>query len=249
MPTTLIEFIDDTTFERYVLDRATPLLPRSPGTSVIELGELNSAGISIGLPPATVRVGMTDSAGSAGDQLSADDIRPLLFGAAWKVLDQLIELALEQAGVPHDRRRDYSVTFKAAEAANGRVAPVPPFASRPDLWLRVITTYASTGVLRNSLTHRRLIVDPATGDINGVARPGEPAPAALTVAQQLAFCQVAVGAAQAAMDGKAANPPGRTAQLDTGPADLAPRTASIRRLASARPGTRGHRPAGARTVR
>jgi hypothetical protein len=45
-------------------------------------------------------------------------------------------------------------------------------------------------------------VDPATGDINGVPRPGKPAPAALTVAQQLAFCQVAVGAAQAVIDGR-----------------------------------------------
>lgn len=34
MPANLTEFIDDTAFERYVLDRATPLLPRSPGTSV-----------------------------------------------------------------------------------------------------------------------------------------------------------------------------------------------------------------------
>ena len=39
MPTSLTEFEDDTAFERYVLDRATPLLPRSQGTSVIELGE------------------------------------------------------------------------------------------------------------------------------------------------------------------------------------------------------------------
>ena len=201
MPTSLTEFDEDTAFERYVLDRATPLLPRSQGTSVIELGEFNSVGVAIGGQPASVHVGLTDSAGSAGDQLSADDIRPLLFGAAWKVLDQLIELALEQAGVHHDRRWDYSVKFKVTEAANGSVTPGPPFVGRPDLWLRVITTYASTDVLRNSLTHRRLIVDPATGDINGVPRPGEPAPIALTVAEQSAFCQVAVGAAQAVIDG------------------------------------------------
>ena len=202
MPTSLTEFDEDTAFERYVLDRATPLLPRSQGTSVIELGEFNSAGVSIGVQPPTVHVRSTDSTGSAGDQLTADDIRPLFFGAAWKVLDQLIELAMEQAGVPHDRRWDYSITFKVREAASGRVTPVPPFDVRPDLWLRTIMTYASTPVLRNSLTHRRLIVDPATGDINGAPRPGEPAPTALTVAEQSAFCQVAVGAAQAVIDGK-----------------------------------------------
>lgn len=202
MPTSLTEFEDDTAFERYVLDRATPLLPRSQGTSVIELGEFNSTGVSVGVQPAMVHVGLTDSGGSAGDQLSADDIRPLIFGAAWKVLDQLIELALEQAGVPHDRNSEYRIKFKVDKAASRSVTPVPPFDDRPDLWSPVIMTYASTQVLRNSLTHRRLIVDPATGDINGVPRPGEPAPTALTVAQQSAFCRVAMGAAQAVIDGQ-----------------------------------------------
>jgi hypothetical protein len=202
MPTTLIEFEDSTAFERYVLDRAAPLLPRPEGTSVIELGEFDSAGVAIGVQPAIVRVGSSDSAGSASNQLSADDIRPLFFGAAWKVLDQLIELALEQAGVAHDRRSDYTITLKVREAANGTVVPVPPFASRPDLWLRVVMIYASTEVLRNSLVHRQLIVDQATGDIAGVPRPGQPAPAALTASEQWAFCKVAVGAAEAAITGQ-----------------------------------------------
>jgi hypothetical protein len=48
VPASLTEFDDDTAFERYVLDRATPLMPRPQGTSVIELGEFNSAGVSIG---------------------------------------------------------------------------------------------------------------------------------------------------------------------------------------------------------
>ncbi len=197
MPSSLTELEDDTAFERYVLDRATPLLPRSQGTSVIELGESNSTGVAVGVQPAMVHVGMTDSGGSAGDQLSAEDIRPLFFGAAWKVLDQLIEFALEQAGVSHDRKWDYSIKFKVGETASGSVTPVPPFDLRPDLWSRTIMTYASTDVLRHSLTHRRLIVDAATGDINGVPRLGEPAPTALTAAEQSAFCQVAVGAAEA----------------------------------------------------
>lgn len=201
MPVSLTEFDEDTTFERYVLDRGTPLLPRPQGTSIVELGEFNSTSASIGAPSAMVHVGLTDSGGSAGNQASADDIRPLLFGAAWKVLDQLIELALEQASVPHDRRSDYTIKLKADRAASGSVAPVPPFDLSPDLWSRVMMTYASTHVLRDSLTHRRLIVDPATGGINGVPRPGEPAPTALTIAEQSAFCRVAVGAAQAVIDG------------------------------------------------
>ena len=202
MSASLTGFDDDTAFERYVLDRATPLLPRPQGTSVIELGEFNSTGVSIMAQPAMVHVGLTDSGGSADNQVSADDIRPLLFGAAWKVLDQLIELALEQASVAHDRQpSDYTIKLKANKAANGSVAPVPPFDLSPDLWSRVMRIYASTRVLRDSLTHRRLIVDPVTGDINGVPRPGEPAPTALTIAEQSAFCRVAAGVAQAVLDG------------------------------------------------
>jgi hypothetical protein len=203
VPASPTEFDDNTAFERYVLDRVTPLMPRPQGTSVIELGEFNSTGVSIGAQPAMVHVGLTDSGGSADNQVSADDIRPLLFGSAWKVLDQLIELALEQAGVPYDRRRrsEYTITCKVGQAASGSVTPVAPFGPSPDLWSRVMGIYASTRVLRDSLVHRRLIVDPVTGDINGVPRPGEPAPAALTVAEQSAFCRVAAGAAQAVIDG------------------------------------------------
>lgn len=202
MPTTRTEFEDSTAFERYVLDRAAPLLPRPEGTSVIELGEFDPAGVAIGVQSAIVRVGLSDWAGSVGSQLSADDIRPLFFGAAWKVLDQLIEFALERAGVPHHRRSDYTIKLKAGEAARGSVIPVPPFAARPDLWLRVVMTYASTEVLRNTLVHRQLIVDQATGGITGVPRPGEPAPAALTAGEQWAFCKVAAGAAEAVINGQ-----------------------------------------------
>lgn len=60
MPTTVTELAEDTAFERYILDRATPLLPSPQGTSVIELGEANSVGVSVGVQPATVRVGVSD---------------------------------------------------------------------------------------------------------------------------------------------------------------------------------------------
>lgn len=63
-------------------------------------------------------------------------------------------------------------------------------------------TYASTEVLRNSLVHRQLIVDRATGDITGVARPSEPAPTPLMASEQEAFCKVAIGAAEAVITGR-----------------------------------------------
>jgi hypothetical protein len=140
---------------------------------------------------------MADYAVSARDRLTADDIRPLLFGAAWKVIDQLCELGLETANVPHNARWRYTIAFKVARAANGAVAPQPPFASRPDIWSRIMMTYALTEELRNSLVHRRLVVDASTGAIGGAAAPNQPAPRPATADEQSAFCQVAAGAAEA----------------------------------------------------
>lgn len=200
MPTSLTEFTDATAFERYVLDRATPLLPRAPGTSVIELGDDDTTSVAVGAQPATVHVGVSDSAGSAAAQLSADDIRPLLFGAAWKVLDQLTEFALEAATVPHDRGRHYTIAFKVGEAANGRVPPVTPLDRRSDLWVTAMETYASADVLRNSIAHRQLRVDHSNGTINGVPEPGEPAPTPFTLGEQSAFCQAAAGIAEAVIN-------------------------------------------------
>jgi hypothetical protein len=197
MPTNLTEFGDDTAFERYVLDRAVPLLPRLPATSVIYLEALDSTSVAVTPQPATVHVSVADSVGVGEDQLRADDIRPLLFGAAWKVLDQLIELSLEQAKVSHDRGSNYSIGCKCEQAATGNVRPVPPFDGRPDLWTRAMTVYAATAEIRHSLVHRRLVVSPSTGDIRGVARSGMPSLKPFTVAEQLAFCQAACGVAEA----------------------------------------------------
>jgi hypothetical protein len=142
---------------------------------------------------------VSDSIGSAEERLTADDVRPLLFGAAWKVLDQLCEFALEDAGVSHDARWRFTITFKVREATYSRVPPVPPFDHRQDLWSALMSTYGSTEQLRNSLVHRRLVVDPSTGDISGAA--GQQTLAPVTADEQSAFCQMAVGAAEAVISG------------------------------------------------
>jgi hypothetical protein len=63
-------------------------------------------------------------------------------------------------------------------------------------------SYASTEALRHSLVHRRLTVDRSTGELAGVAWPGESAPTPLSVDEQSAVCQVAVGVAEAAISGE-----------------------------------------------
>jgi hypothetical protein len=81
-----MEFADDTAFERLVLDRAMPLLPTSEARSVIDL---RGPGVSVAVTPMPARVYVGDAPGTVG----VAELRPLIFGAAWKVLDLLVELA------------------------------------------------------------------------------------------------------------------------------------------------------------
>jgi hypothetical protein len=205
VPTNLREFQEDTAFERFVLDRATPLLPTSEATSVIDLGEGGSTSISVTPQPAvtSVSVGDVDSTRATSDQLSIDDIRPLLFGAAWKVLDLLVELRLEQEGIPHNRRRktEYSIDLKVRKTRDNEVRPAAPFGDVGDLWQRVMRTYASTSDLRHSLIHRQLRVDRSTGAIGGTPRKsGQHAEQVLTNDEQSAICRVAGGVADAVIE-------------------------------------------------
>jgi hypothetical protein len=198
MPTTVSEFEDDTGFERLILDRATPLLPRSENGSVIDLRSVGSTGTDV--TPVTVSISAGDSSRSPNDELSMDDLRPFIFGAAWKVLDFLVELSFEMNDVPPDRRgREYTIAKKAGEAARGLVDPVAPFDSHAPLWSRLLHVYSSTKELRHSLVHRRFKVDPDTGEVTGEPRPGESA-RPLTAAEQTDFCRAAQGVAQAVID-------------------------------------------------
>jgi hypothetical protein len=50
MPTTITELVDDTAFERLVLDRAFPLMPLSGGAaSVVDLGTSGSISAVVAL--------------------------------------------------------------------------------------------------------------------------------------------------------------------------------------------------------
>lgn len=133
--------------ERIVLSRAMPLLPNTHASMAIDLDDDSP----------TVVVSASDSFGSSPTDLNMDDLRPLLVGAGWKVLDQLIEFRLEQLGISPDRGRDYSNKSKVDKAESGEVTPLLPFVAEPDLWIRAMKTYASTQELRDSIVHRRPI--------------------------------------------------------------------------------------------
>lgn len=87
-------------------------------------------------------------------------IRPLLVGAAWKVLDLLLEAALNMAGEtptkPNWWRIDEKNTHAKARSRRVRPAPIPVRA-----WESLLGTYSATIELRHSLTHRTASLDSA----------------------------------------------------------------------------------------
>lgn len=211
MLTAITELVDDTAFERLVLDRAFPLMPSSGGgASVVDLGTSGSISVAVTPQPAvaSVSVSSSDSSGSPAGQLPVDAVRPLIFGAAWKVLDQIVELALEQTGVSHDRGSDYTIKLKTQSAAAGGVRALPPFDRYTAVWGRIMLLFAATAELRNSLAHRQLAVDPSSGAISATPRPGQPPATPATPAtadEQAAFCQLATGTVNAVIAGTIPN--------------------------------------------
>lgn len=88
------------------------------------------------------------------------DLRPLAFGAAWKVLDLLVELALTQAGVA---AAGGSVTItEKVKRARTAVGLCPPLSSDAPVWATLTAVYAATEEVRHSLVHRQAEVDRAS---------------------------------------------------------------------------------------
>ena len=201
MPTNVQDFHDDTEFERYVLARGTPLVKTPEGGIVFGLGDDGSNSATV----QAVVAGAVTSAGAPGDQFKFSDIAPLIFGAAWKVLDLLVELRLEQLGVPKNRPGSYTIEKKVEEVNNGTVsAPAPfnnPQGTLSTLWEQVLKCYAVTKELRHSLVHRQLTVDQSTGAISGTPGPAGVSPQPLTTAELDAFCRVSEGVAEAVISG------------------------------------------------
>jgi hypothetical protein len=132
MPSTVSDFQDDTAFEGLLLDRVSPLIPSSADGSVIDLRQPGGNSVNISL---------TESVGSGGhDQLRESEVRPLVFGAAWKVLDLLVELGLDMAGIPPTHGKRYTITEKVQKAGVGGVTAMTPFNSHAALWLRLMST-------------------------------------------------------------------------------------------------------------
>jgi hypothetical protein len=174
------DFELETSLERDLLNRALPLTSGDAGT------------VRIDLAADTAQIAMTfsESLGSTpGGCVKLLRIRPLMFGAAWKVLDLLLEEAFEQAGLQPSGRR-WMIAEKAQLAASAAACPVP-FAA--DEWGALTGVYVATEDLRHSLVHRRADMDPNGALIgrDGSGQHGTP----VTEQEQDAFVHAVLRAA------------------------------------------------------
>jgi hypothetical protein len=147
------DFAEDTDFERFVLDRLGTHRPRppEPGSTHDLRGQRPSISIQLG----------TVVSGEERRQELLRSLRPLGFGAAFKVLDMLIEHVLRANGASarHLRFSD------KRDALTARPAQLPvPLDGRPDLWDRLAAVYVAFEEARHAVTHRRAQVT-ETGDL------------------------------------------------------------------------------------
>jgi hypothetical protein len=176
------EFDDATSLERQLLEKLVPLPKRQPYVAIADIAEE----VDICIPQTLTILTLV-----GGERLEALDLRAFGFGAAWKILDLLMELAFNQAGParPHWRIAD---KVKLAKAGAGNC---PPLTVHATVWSTIAATYASFEELRHALVHRMVTVDGASSligtDRNGASlRP-------VTYSEYLAACRIAQRASSA----------------------------------------------------
>jgi hypothetical protein len=194
MITTLAEFEDATAFERLALAEGFPLLANTVTNAM-----LNLRGAAEGT---LVQVMVGGSLGGQARQELIDHLRPLFFGAAWKILDLLLEFAFYADG-----RRPKKAVWTIEEKkvyANRHCGQCSPWLVHHDLWELICDIYVATVEARHSLVHRRFLLSPA-GDMTDIRdRQGVRKPD-LTAAEQEAFSKMTQRVASATLTSALSN--------------------------------------------
>lgn len=190
------DFELDSALEREMLARALPIVPVASDGSIrvfIDLAE-GRVDATVSPPAARVFASTSDALGASGPScIRLLRIRPLLVGAAWKVLDLIIETALDEAGVTRSGKSPWrSIERKQAHAFRW------PRRTRPlnkDVWDSLMGVYVNTVDLRHSLIHRRAFVNGATDELVGTDKFGQPI-AAMLPGEQEAFARAVLLASE-----------------------------------------------------
>jgi hypothetical protein len=135
------DFLDATAFEHAALAAIFPLVSRQDRQGTLDLRTKNI----------TLHLKSIVSVGDGGRNALVEQLRPLVFGCAWKILDLLIEFGLNAAV----GQRDWKIEEKQRDAATGQV---PPMSTDPDAWPRLCAVYRGTVQARHCLIHRRFVL-------------------------------------------------------------------------------------------
>lgn len=187
MVTTIDEFEEEIAWERAVLSMAVPLMP------------LESLGDNLDLRTnrVTVHVGSTLSFNSNTNL--RDSLLPLFFGAAWKILDLCLELALSNTDIDPDQGNRWSIQRKS-QLVLSHSGNLPISNMDEQIWEICGSLYANTEEIRHSLVHRRVRVDPSTYELIAVDSEGISLEA-ISYQEQWAFCIFAQRIAQVITEG------------------------------------------------
>lgn len=168
-------FEEATEYERYILDSLATALPEPSGGHVLDLrtGKLRQ--------DAHVMLKTVEVKAYVGGKPAPVDLTPLVFGAAWKVIDVVIDLQLLR--YEGKSLNNISKKVKVAKTGNG-VRLEPPFPE--DIWRRLLGTYANTYDLRHSLTHRG-VISHKNGSLEATPEPGQTTTTIMTRDELLYF--------------------------------------------------------------
>lgn len=170
-------FESDIEFERYVLSKATPLVPPDQGNS--------SATLYLDDRPTHITLRASTTLGRTNAQVLEElGLRPMLFAAAWKILDVLVEHTLWNAMGTTKR---YTIEEKIKWISAGGIT-VRPLTAHPDLLARLGAAYSNAVEYRHSIVHRRVTVGP-NGEFSGIDKRGN-ALRTFTADEQAAFCKM-----------------------------------------------------------
>lgn len=171
MITTVNDFAQEIATELFVLEYAVPLLP------------LVSREATWNLTTRKARIFPASIVNDAAVWELRDRFLPLLFAAAWKVLDFAIELSMAQNGISKPR---LLISDKVSYA--GSPLRFTGISLDADVAAGLAAVYRKTEQTRHSLIHRQVHVDPITHALTGVNASKAPL-RAFSQDEQMAFCR------------------------------------------------------------
>lgn len=192
------DFGEATAFERYVIAASIPAHDSGLNAASVDLrrtpGEINvEAGVKIA-------VGLSENLSAGAVTTAVGRMRPLIFGAAFKIVDLALELALETSGLVPSNQRRWRIDEKVAQAGTTAGDLDPLTNNFPELWARICALYVAWEEVRHSLVHRTARVDPATGELVGQDSSGNQLQA-VSAQDQEQFARIASEVSEAVVTG------------------------------------------------